>query len=399
MSNYLNTTHLNVLWFKRAFGAEELQMAPPFQRRPVWMPPQKSYLIDTILRGYPIPEIYMRDLIGPDAKQTHIVVDGQQRILTCLEFIEGGFPLDPEQSPDYADLEFDDLGDDEKKRIYEYQFVVRLLPEVPDPVIRDIFQRLNKNNFALNAQELRQATYWGAFIQSMNRLSNKEYWTDLGVFTPNDIRRMLDVEFISELAIGLLHGPQNKKQSLDTWYAVYEKEFEEASHLEMVFDKVLGEMTQLVPNVHRTRWRKKSDFYTFFLVLASHERLLPFSSDHRQLASERLNTFQQQVTEYIREIAPKALVGIEEADGEEEIVSLREVPSGPVEAKYSREVVQYAAAVQRAASDLANRRIRASQLESLLAGLWSNGKVEVAVSTKAGDAGKRKRRPTASEVK
>ena len=76
MSNYLNTTHLNVLWFKRAFGEEELQMAPRFQRRPVWMPPQKSYLIDTILRGYRIPEIYMRDLIGQDAKQTHIVVDG-----------------------------------------------------------------------------------------------------------------------------------------------------------------------------------------------------------------------------------------------------------------------------------------------------------------------------------
>ena len=208
---------------------------------------------------------------------------------------------------------------------------------------------------------------------------------------------MLDVEFISELAIGLLHGPQNKKQSLDTWYAVYEKEFEEASYLEMVFDKVLGEMTQLVRNVYRTCWREKSDFYTFFLVLASHERLLGFSSDHRQLASERLNTFQQQVTEYIGEIASKALVGIEEADGEEEIVLLREVPSGPVEAKYSREVVQYAAAVERAASDLANRRIRGSQLESLLAGLWSNGKVEVAVSTKAGDAGKRKRRPTASE--
>ncbi len=89
MSNYLNTTHRNVLWFKRAFGLGELQMAPPFQRKPVWIAPQKSYLIDTILKGYPIPEIYMQDLIGPDAGQTHIVVDGQQRIRTCLEFIEG----------------------------------------------------------------------------------------------------------------------------------------------------------------------------------------------------------------------------------------------------------------------------------------------------------------------
>ena len=316
-------------------------------------------------------------MIGSDARQTHIVVDGQQRIRACLEFIEGEFQLDPEQSPDFADLEFDDLRDEDKKRIYEYQFVVRLLPEVPEPVIRDIFQRLNTNNFALNAQELRQATYWGPFIQSMNRLSDKEYWTDLGVFTPNDIRRMLDVEFVSELAIGFLHGPQNKKQSLDKWYAVYEREFEEASYLEMVFDKVLGELTQLLPNVHRTRWRKKSDFYTLFLVLASQERSLPLSSDRRHDASEKLYTFQQQVTDYIRDTAPKAIADIEEEADGEEVIRPGEVPSGPVEARYPRGVVQYAAAVQRAASDLANRRIRASQLESLLAGVWTIGKVDL----------------------
>lgn len=372
-------------------------MAPPFQRRPVWMTPQKSYLIDTILMGYPIPEIYMRDVIGPDARQTHIVVDGQQRIRTCLEFIEGAFPLDPEQSPGFADLEFNDLGDDEKRRIYEYQFVVRLLPDVPDPVIRDIFQRLNRNNFALNAQELRQATYGGLFIQSINRMSNKDYWTDLGVFTPNDIRRMLDVEFISELAIGFLHGPQNKKQSLDKWYAVYEKEFEESPYLELVFDKVLGELTQLLPSLHRMRWRKKSDFYTLFLVLADHEKSLPLSSDQRLVVSEKLNTFQQQVTDYIRETAPKAIADIDEADSEEEAVPA-EVPSGPIEAKYPREVVQYAAAVQRAASDLSKRRIRASQLESLLADVWSNGKGQASSISKTADSTKR-RRPATSEAK
>ena len=49
MLNYLNTTNYNISWFKKAHDAEELQMSPPFQRKPVWTNKQKSYLIDSIL--------------------------------------------------------------------------------------------------------------------------------------------------------------------------------------------------------------------------------------------------------------------------------------------------------------------------------------------------------------
>jgi Protein of unknown function DUF262 len=369
MSTYLETTHRNVIWFKRAAELEELQMAPPFQRNPVWTERQKSYLIDTILRGYPIPEIYMQDLVQPNATQKHVLVDGQQRIRACLEYLEGRFELDPKQSPDFADLTFDELRDDEKQRIYEYRFVVRLLPKTPDPTLRDIFQRLNRNNVALNAQELRQATYWGPFIQSMNGLSDQEYWSNTGIFAPNDIRRMMDVEFISELAVAVLHGLQNKKQSLDKWYAAYEQDFEHQGYIETVFAKVLGELGQLVPNIIRTRWRKKSDFYSLFLVLAVHEKSLPLASDLRQLASEKLNTFQEQVTDFIRLSAPKSATETDEIDLDVNGASTEDT-SGTSQSTYPNEVVQYAAAVQRAASDLANRRIRARHLESILADVW-----------------------------
>ena len=57
--NYLNTTNRNIAWFKGAFDRNELDMKPPFQRNPVWVTRQKSFLMDTILNQYPIPEIYM----------------------------------------------------------------------------------------------------------------------------------------------------------------------------------------------------------------------------------------------------------------------------------------------------------------------------------------------------
>ena len=62
MKNYLNTTTYNISWFKKASDAGELEMSPPFQRNPVWTDRQKSFLIDSILNGYPIPEIYMSNI-------------------------------------------------------------------------------------------------------------------------------------------------------------------------------------------------------------------------------------------------------------------------------------------------------------------------------------------------
>jgi hypothetical protein len=60
LENYLHTTHRTVSWFNKTFGNEELELAPPFQRNPVWTDVQKAYLIDTILYGLPVPELYMQ---------------------------------------------------------------------------------------------------------------------------------------------------------------------------------------------------------------------------------------------------------------------------------------------------------------------------------------------------
>jgi len=74
-----------VSWLKN----RQLELSPEFQRRSVWKPGAKSYLIDTIIKGMPIPIIFLRD------KRTDIsqfepireVVDGQQRLRTVLSFV------------------------------------------------------------------------------------------------------------------------------------------------------------------------------------------------------------------------------------------------------------------------------------------------------------------------
>ncbi|WP_415887697.1 DUF262 domain-containing protein [Neptuniibacter sp. QD37_6] len=339
MSKFLNTTNRTVVWFKKANDSGDLQMKPPFQRNPVWTWPQKSYLIDSILNGYPVPEIYMQEFVGEDGSEQHIVIDGQQRTRACLDFIEGKFVIKDDESPTWGGMRFDDLSGDDKKKIFGYTFIVRLLPEMSDDSIRAIFQRLNKNVVALNKQELRQATYWGGFIQTMQDISNFNYWSTTGIFTPLNIRRMLDIEYISELSIALLHGHQNKKETIDKYYQEYEEEFEQRDDLISTFKSVVYELEQIFPDIKTTRWKKKTDFYSLFLYFASHERNLPLSEECRKLVREKLDDFSLQVNQYLS------------SDRESD--------------DFSKQVNDYGKSI-RASSDLGNRKRRHIALSEIL---------------------------------
>lgn len=333
MSKFLNTTTHTVTWFKKAHESGALVMKPPFQRNLVWTLPQKSYLIDSILNGYPVPELYMQEVVDAAGEERFTVVDGQQRVSACLEFLEGRFALVPEDSPAWANMRFDDLSTPDKKKVYSYPFIVRVLPDIPDEEIRAIFQRINKNVVALNSQELRQATYWGPFIKTMQELSNYPYWATSGIFTPLNVRRMMDVEYISELAIAVLHGHQNKKETLDQYYADYEEEFEAREELLQRFQLVLFEIEQLYPDIKNTRWRKKTDFYSLFVFLASKSRSLPLDTKTRKGVRKILDTFAESVDH-----------ALSTGDG-----------ARKARAKHKQTVLSYAQAV-RASSDIGNRR-------------------------------------------
>lgn len=235
-------------------------------------------------------------------------------------------------------MSFDDLSADDKRKVFGYKFIVRQLPEMSDEDIRGIFQRLNKNVVALNAQELRQATYWGPFIRTMQEIANYSYWSTTGIFTPLNTRRMMDVEYISEISIALLHGHQNKKETLDNYYSTYEEEFDAKEELVSNFQKTIFELEQLFPDLKNTRWRKKSDFYSLFVIFASKSETLPLSAENRAEARNLLDNFASNVNAALADVQ-----GVELTDGERNYVhSIR------------------------ASSDLGNRKRRHEALEILL---------------------------------
>ena len=346
MSNVIQTTSRDISWFKQADELHQLQMKPPFQRNLVWTNKQKSFLIDSILNSYPVPELYMQDITNEDGSKQFIVVDGQQRITACLEFINNSFQMDAKDSPTFAEMTFDDLSPDQKKKIYSYSFVVRQLPEMSDQELREIFSRLNRNNVVLNSQELRQAIYWGQFIQTMNEIADDDIWRELGIFTANDVKRMLDVEFISELTIAAIHGVQNKKLTLDKYYEMYEDEFPERADTKFTFDIVNREIASLLPTNSKTRWAKKTDFYSLFVLLAHKKHLLPFGEVKRETGRQLLLDIADQIDRYVS------------TDKEDADVS-----------GMNEWVIQYGSNL-RASSDLGARKKREDALEHLLQPLF-----------------------------
>ena len=335
--NFLHTTHRTITWFNKAFISEDLLLSPPFQRNAVWTNAQKSYLLDTVLNALPIPEIYMQDKGDDTGEEEHVVVDGQQRIRAVLDYVQNNFALSGDDvAPRWRGLKFDDLSTDDRKSIFAYKFVVRILPsDLRDEDIRRIFARINKNVVSLTDQELRNATYWGPFINAIQTLSDDDsYWSECGVFSANDHRRMADQEFISELAIAYLHGPQNKKDRLDQYYRTYEEEFEAKGDLIEAFKKVTAEIRRFMPRLWGTRWRKKSDFYTMFLAVAARVEQLPFDQEVVDHLAARIIEFGEAVDAALR------------VDAEDRT-------------NINQHVVSYANGVARAASDRGSRISRA----------------------------------------
>lgn len=362
---YLETTHHSVNWFVQAEEADQLDIAPSFQRRPVWSQRQKSDLIGTMLLGYPIPELYINEVVSGDGDEKYSLIDGQQRIRAALEFVNGEFALDASEGVPIGahGSSFEDLGETDRRAIRNYKLVVRTLRDVDETVIREMFRRLNQGVVALNDQELRHATYEGPFLALMEKLADASIWIDFGVFSADDIRRMRDVEYVSEIAIMLLNGPQNKKLTLDRWYQTYEDSFEEASELHTLFERVLHEIQAILPDLKRTRWKKRSDFYSLTGALGVHQAALPLSPEQRSRVREALVGFGQEVDTAVR-ATDAATLQLEDPDSASE--SPETQTQEDTAAVLQTDAQRYADAVERAATDLSRRRVREEIVAALI---------------------------------
>lgn len=252
-----------------------------FQRNYVWTKKNQIQLIESILMGYPIPEIYLwntgTDEHSGDTKYS--IIDGQQRTGAIFQYITNSFKLAESSLSDtnscfdrVKNRFFKDLEPDDKKAIWAYIFSIRIVRNsVARENIVNMFLRLNSNNMTLNPQELRNAEFEGEFMQVASELSELDFWSKNSIFGISDRRRMRDISFVSTLLVFMKQGIQEdiRNNNLNTIYDLFNDNYPTKEADITRFEAVINQIDRVIDgNEERTKiLRRQVHFYSLFTAV------------------------------------------------------------------------------------------------------------------------------------
>lgn len=281
---------------------DELNLEPGFQRDSVWKENDRAKLIDSILRGWPMPSIFVhrREDRG---KIIYDVIDGKQRLESILMFtgeLRGNrywarVHLPGEEERDWVDwptLRRRNL----QHLIKGYKLQTIEVSGEPADVIQ-LFVRINSTGKALTSAEKRHAKYYNStFLKVAGRLAEQVRPVILRnrVLSKNQIARMKHIELVCELMLSV-HGNDviNKKAALDrimesgslTDIQVQRAKNKTATAIKRVF--------RIFPDLKASRFHQISDFYTLAFLVAQFEAEGRILTDRRRnrLAADLLAAF------------------------------------------------------------------------------------------------------------
>ncbi|WP_172801290.1 DUF262 domain-containing protein [Arcanobacterium phocae] len=155
-----------------------------FQRGFVWNKSQQDKFIESILLGYPIPNIFL----VKQEDQRLLVLDGQQRLVTLQQFYNGFTLGDRKFTLESVDERFKgrdyrSLPDDLRRQLDNALIQAIVLSTRPDPMnhraIYQIFERLNSGGTQLTSHEVRIASYAGDLVDYIEDLNSNSCWRKL----------------------------------------------------------------------------------------------------------------------------------------------------------------------------------------------------------------------------
>ena len=159
-----------------------------YQRNFVWTLSQKQLLIDSILQDIDIPKVYLAADVDP--KINWEIVDGQQRLLTIQEFVEGKFKTDLDTTSildvDVAGKYFQELDSAVQDQFNDYQITCVELYDHSRDEIKDIFVR-HQNGETLRNPEIRRALP-GSLPKIIGKLSQKPFFKNKNLLSFKDSR-------------------------------------------------------------------------------------------------------------------------------------------------------------------------------------------------------------------
>ena len=249
-------------------------LRPDFQRKFVWTHDHQEEFIDTILKGYPFPEIYVcqGDIDTKKLRTTQHVIDGQQRLTTIKRYIDHQYDNDKNLN---KIPKFEDLTEEKREEFLSYQIVVRDIGKVSEETIREIFRRINLTEFKLDDIEIHNAIYSGYFIKTGKSILEDISLQEYGVFHESEFTRMADLYFILLVMATIENGgyfPQDKE--VENYIAQYNDEYPSKDHMKAMLIKTFATISDMaLPS--DSIWFRKSNFFTLVVELAKHIDRIP----------------------------------------------------------------------------------------------------------------------------
>ncbi|WEI04002.1 DUF262 domain-containing protein [Acinetobacter johnsonii] len=230
---------------------------PSFQRNFVWDLQKSSKLIESLIVGLPIPQIFLYER----GRNSFEVIDGQQRLLSLYFFFKGRFPkpatkvllrnqinsseteffkesflkndeyfsnfslkLQSKNNPETNDNPLHNKNihtlDNEYKTTLELSTIRNMVVKPADSVddehyaMFEIFNRLNSGGMNLNNQEIRMSLYTSKFLDLLVELNNHETWRKIIGKESLDLR-LKDVELILRLYAMLICGSEKTPENFN----------------------------------------------------------------------------------------------------------------------------------------------------------------------------------------
>lgn len=174
-----------------------------YQRKLVWTLLEKQKLVESVLRGYPIPAV----ILAERTDSTYEIIDGLQRLQALMSFIEQAFQTEKGEFFDvpafptantrltaaHADIRTTDVLDAKSvSKILDYNLSVSILRGATDQDIDEVFSRINTYGHQLSEQERRQAGVKNEFSDTVRRVAAVVRGDD-----SSDVLRLEDMPSIS----------------------------------------------------------------------------------------------------------------------------------------------------------------------------------------------------------
>jgi len=283
------TNDLKIIELYNKIDSGLLITQPKYQRKLVWKKQHKYAFINTILLNFPFPEICIAssDIDVDKMVATEVVVDGQQRLTTIVDYIKGeGDFLNQNKIP-----RFNDLDPVDKKSFLNYKVSVRDLKDIDEILIKEIFQRINSTEYSLNTVEKNNAIYGDGEIALFSKqliddqytatedetdivvnpdIKKKvnDFFKEKEIFTHNDLKRMYDFQYIMLLTSTILEGNYySRSTKVDEYLEKFNASFPDHKIVLDLLTKSLDVISKLKFS-KKSYWYNKANLFSLIIELS-----------------------------------------------------------------------------------------------------------------------------------